>query len=156
MGQRVIQRCVFPLERHLQPLYYWMDRPRDSWLLEPEPPDRFSIRIERGWKLITDAYFNSFFECYWRRYTRLGRLRLRLDLAGTGDGPAGAPLARLGPLHPGLPWNSTATGRSSWRSRSHGCITASWVPCTSESSRAPTPSGSGRPNGAPRTSSRSR
>jgi galactofuranosylgalactofuranosylrhamnosyl-N-acetylglucosaminyl-diphospho-decaprenol beta-1,5/1,6-galactofuranosyltransferase len=61
-----------------------VDRPRDSWLLEPEAPDRFSIRIERGWKLITDTYFNNFFECYWRRYTRLGRLRLRLDVTGTG------------------------------------------------------------------------
>jgi galactofuranosylgalactofuranosylrhamnosyl-N-acetylglucosaminyl-diphospho-decaprenol beta-1,5/1,6-galactofuranosyltransferase len=84
MTQRVIQRCVFPIERRLQPLYYRLDRSQDSEILEPSPPDRFSIWIGQGCKLITDTYFNSFFECYWRRYTRLGRLRLRLRLTGQG------------------------------------------------------------------------
>src|SRR5271166_4246907 len=34
--------------------------------------------------LVTDTYFNSFFENYWRRFTRLGRLCLRLELTGAG------------------------------------------------------------------------
>ena len=35
-----------------------------SGLIEPERPvDRFSISLDRGFKLITDTYFNSFFEC---------------------------------------------------------------------------------------------
>lgn len=84
MSERVIQRCVFPVERRLTPLYYRLDRSQKSPNLEPEPPDRFSIWIGRGCKLITDTYFNSFFECYWRRYTRLGRLQLRLKLTGRG------------------------------------------------------------------------
>ena len=84
MSQQILQRCVFPLERHLQSLYYRIDRPRPGRAFELESPDRFSIEIERGCKLITDTYFNTFFESYWRRYTRLGRLRLRLDVTGRG------------------------------------------------------------------------
>jgi galactofuranosylgalactofuranosylrhamnosyl-N-acetylglucosaminyl-diphospho-decaprenol beta-1,5/1,6-galactofuranosyltransferase len=84
MNHRVIQRCVFPTERRHSPLYYRLDRPQDSEILEPRPPDRFSICIGFGSKLITDTYFNSFFECYWRRFTRLGRLRLRVRLTGRG------------------------------------------------------------------------
>jgi len=84
MTDHVIQRCVFPAERRLQPLYYRLDRPQDSRVLDPEPPDRLSIWIGRGCKLITDTYFNTFFEAYWRRYTRLGRLGLRLRLTGKG------------------------------------------------------------------------
>src|SRR4051794_37613758 len=84
MTQRVIQRCVFPVERSLYPLYYRLDRGLESRFLEPEPPGRFSIWIARGSKLITDTYFNSFFESYWRKYTRLGVLRLRIQLSGKG------------------------------------------------------------------------
>ncbi len=84
MPHQIIQRCVFPLERRLQSLYYRIDRPKDGQALEIESPDRLSIEIERGCKLITDTYFNTFFESYWRRYTRLGRLRLRLRVSGRG------------------------------------------------------------------------
>src|SRR5271167_1497564 len=84
MTQRVIQRCVFPTELRLAPLYYRLDRPQDSEILEPRPPDRFSACIGLGSKLITDTYFNSFFESYWRRYTRLGQLRLKVRLTGRG------------------------------------------------------------------------
>ncbi len=84
MTERIIQRCVFPRERRLTPLYHRLDRPQNSRALEPTPADRFSMTIGRGCKLITDTYFNSFFESYWRRYTRLGRLRLRLEVEGRG------------------------------------------------------------------------
>ncbi len=84
MTQHVIQRCVFPVEQRLFPLYYRLDQSPESRFLEPEPPGRFSIWIARGSKLITDTYFNSFYESYWRRYTRLGVLRLRLVLSGRG------------------------------------------------------------------------
>jgi len=84
MSQKVIQRCVFPVERKLQDLYFRVDRPPHGRTFEPEKPDRFSMTLDRGYKLITDTYFNSFFESYWRRYTRLGRLQLRLELSGRG------------------------------------------------------------------------
>ena len=74
MTEFPIQRVVFPLARHLQPLYYRVDHAAGTgWAAEPEFPDRFSVRIGRGTKLLTDSYFNTFFEAYWRRYTRLGR-----------------------------------------------------------------------------------
>jgi len=84
MSERVIQRCVFPIEERLRDLYYRLDRPSNGRIFEPEKPTRFSMTLDRGYKLITDTYFNSFFECYWRRYTQLGKLRLRLELSGRG------------------------------------------------------------------------
>ena len=84
MPDRIIQRCVFPLERRLQSLYYRIDRPREGRGFELESPGRLSIAIDGGCKLITDTYFNTFFESYWRRYTRIGRLRLRLRVSGRG------------------------------------------------------------------------
>ena len=84
MADRIIQRVVFPAERPLHPLYYRLDHPRDGRLFETGYPDRFSIGIGPGSMLVTDTYFNSFYECYWRRYTRLVGLRLRLRLSGEG------------------------------------------------------------------------
>ena len=84
MSQIVIQRCVFPFETRLQDLYYRVDRPLSGRTFEPTSPDRFAMTLERGFKLITDTYFNSFFECYWRRFTRLGRLQLRVEVSGRG------------------------------------------------------------------------
>src|SRR4051794_5427908 len=84
MADRIIQRVVFPREPSLHSLYYRLDQPRGKHRFDAEAPDRRSVAIGRGAMLITDTYFNSFFECYWRRYTRLGRLRLRLRLSGAG------------------------------------------------------------------------
>lgn len=84
MSQRVIQRCVFPIEQRLQDLYFRLDRPPNERVFELEKPGRFSMTLDRGYKLITDTYFNSFFECYWRRYTQLGKLQLRLEVSGRG------------------------------------------------------------------------
>ena len=83
LGEQVIQRCVFPLEKKLQDLYFRHDRQTHARNFEPEV-SRFSITIDRGSKLITDTYFNSLFESYWRRYTRLGKIQLRLDVTGSG------------------------------------------------------------------------
>jgi galactofuranosylgalactofuranosylrhamnosyl-N-acetylglucosaminyl-diphospho-decaprenol beta-1,5/1,6-galactofuranosyltransferase len=80
MAQQVLQRCVFPADRSLAALYY---RLTDATADGP-PPGRFSIAVPPGATLTTDTYFNSFFEGYWRRYTRLGRLLLRLEATGTG------------------------------------------------------------------------
>ena len=84
MAEQVIQRCVFPIEKKFQDLYFRFDRPVHGRTFEPEKPSRFSMKVDRGFKLITDTYFNSVFECYWRRYTRLGKLQLRLELSGRG------------------------------------------------------------------------
>jgi len=85
MSQQVIQRCVFPIEHRFLNLYYRLDRPLDGRTSEPEKPSRFSMTVDPGHKLITDTYFNSLFECYWRRYTRLEKLQLRLELSGQGS-----------------------------------------------------------------------
>ena len=44
MTQRVIQRCVFPMERRLQPLYYRLDRAQDSEILEPRRAKAMGVR----------------------------------------------------------------------------------------------------------------
>jgi galactofuranosylgalactofuranosylrhamnosyl-N-acetylglucosaminyl-diphospho-decaprenol beta-1,5/1,6-galactofuranosyltransferase len=84
MSERVLQRCVFPMERRLHALYYRIDRQDAGRNFELESHDRLSIRFGRGCKLITDTYFNSFFESYWRRHTRLDGVRLRVLLSGRG------------------------------------------------------------------------
>ena len=92
MAQQVLQRCVFPADRSLAALYY---RPADT-----APDGRYRITVPPGATLSTATYFNSFFEGYWRRYTRLGRLTLRLEVTGTGilqlfRQTAGAPVEPL-------------------------------------------------------------
>jgi galactofuranosylgalactofuranosylrhamnosyl-N-acetylglucosaminyl-diphospho-decaprenol beta-1,5/1,6-galactofuranosyltransferase len=85
MADHVLQRLVFPAERPLDSLYYRVHQPSSRGFLDFPVPDRFSIALRRGSTLVTDTYFNSFFENYWRRFTRLGRLRLRLELSGAGS-----------------------------------------------------------------------
>jgi galactofuranosylgalactofuranosylrhamnosyl-N-acetylglucosaminyl-diphospho-decaprenol beta-1,5/1,6-galactofuranosyltransferase len=84
MADLLIQRLVFSTDRALDALYYHVDPPRNRGFLEYPAPDRFSITLRRGSTLVTDTYFNNFFENYWRRFTRLGRLRLRVKLTGVG------------------------------------------------------------------------
>jgi galactofuranosylgalactofuranosylrhamnosyl-N-acetylglucosaminyl-diphospho-decaprenol beta-1,5/1,6-galactofuranosyltransferase len=84
MAQQVLQRCVFPADRSLAALYYRLTDLGPGADPDGPPPGRFSIAVPPGATLTTDTYFNSFFEGYWRRYTRLGRLTLRLEISGTG------------------------------------------------------------------------
>ena len=79
MAERIIQRTVFGSQRRLQALYH---RFADPMAREPEFPDRFSACLWRSSRLSSDTYFNTFFEPHWRRYTRLGGLRLRLTVTG--------------------------------------------------------------------------
>jgi galactofuranosylgalactofuranosylrhamnosyl-N-acetylglucosaminyl-diphospho-decaprenol beta-1,5/1,6-galactofuranosyltransferase len=76
MADVVIQRVVFAPRPGLDPLYHRADG--------AEPAGRFSARVGAGGRLSTDTYFNTLFERPWRRDARVGRLRLRLALAGTG------------------------------------------------------------------------
>jgi galactofuranosylgalactofuranosylrhamnosyl-N-acetylglucosaminyl-diphospho-decaprenol beta-1,5/1,6-galactofuranosyltransferase len=85
MADRVIQRLVFPDERPLDSLYYRVHQPSGRGFLDFPAPSRFSITLRRGSTLDTDTYFNSFFENYWRRFTHVRRLRLRLELTGAGS-----------------------------------------------------------------------
>jgi galactofuranosylgalactofuranosylrhamnosyl-N-acetylglucosaminyl-diphospho-decaprenol beta-1,5/1,6-galactofuranosyltransferase len=85
MADLVIQRCVFPSDPNLSPLYYRiLDNPCLAGFPGPAPLDRRSTVLGQGARIDTNTYFNSFFEAYWRRHSRLGKLVLRLRLFGTG------------------------------------------------------------------------
>src|SRR5579884_1302341 len=91
MAAAVVQRVVFPRQPALAPLYY-----RGGG--GAAEVDRFSCRLAPGSTLSTDTYFNSFFESSWRRHTGLGRLRLRLELAGRGEVRLVGRAPRSGPV----------------------------------------------------------
>ncbi len=80
MADLVVQQMVMPLERRLGRLYYRAggQGPR------PRPRGRRGAVLAGGALLKTESYFNAFFEDYWRRYTHLGRLDLRVRLSGAG------------------------------------------------------------------------
>lgn len=85
MPEPILQRCVFPAEPHLRPLYYRTEADCGETAPEIRAQDRLTIFLPRGATLRTDTYLNTFFESYWRRFTTLNRLVLRLDLAGEGE-----------------------------------------------------------------------
>jgi len=85
MADLVIQRVVFPLDQNVASLYYRvLDRSDATGAPNPAPVDRRSIVLGRDARIDTNTYFNGFFEAYWRRYSTLGKLVLRLRLSGAG------------------------------------------------------------------------
>src|SRR5262245_31630049 len=81
MGDLLIQRLVRPPRVPLAPLYY---RVRGQTKPAPES-NRLAKLLPPGAVLGSDTYFNAFFEDYWRAYTRLGRLDLKVRTSGTGS-----------------------------------------------------------------------
>ncbi len=79
MADVVVQRVVMPTRPDLARLYLRAGRGRVS------ARGRRSAVLTRGAALRTDTYFNGFFEGYWRKYTVLGRLDLRLCVSGAGS-----------------------------------------------------------------------
>ena len=77
MADLVIQRVVMPPERQLARLYC-------RFAPGSGGRGRRSVVLPGGTCLRTDTYFNGFFEGYWRKYTRLGRLDLRVRVSGAG------------------------------------------------------------------------
>src|SRR4051794_2222113 len=103
MAARVIQRTAFPAGRQFGAPFGRLAPPGPAPAPEvpgpvpgrvaargpapaPEFPGRFSVRLPAapggGMRLTTDTYFNAFFERHWREYAGVGRLRLRLEVAG--------------------------------------------------------------------------
>lgn len=80
MAEMVLQRVVMPPRRRLTPLYCRFA----GGLSQPRKQGRRGIFLTRGTILRTDAWFNAFFESYWREYTPLSDLVLQLRLSGTG------------------------------------------------------------------------
>jgi galactofuranosylgalactofuranosylrhamnosyl-N-acetylglucosaminyl-diphospho-decaprenol beta-1,5/1,6-galactofuranosyltransferase len=85
MTDLVIQRVVFPLDPGVAPLYYRAgENPFPGRYPDPIATGRRSLVVGRGARIDTNTYFNSLYEAYWRRHTRLERLVLRLRLSGVG------------------------------------------------------------------------
>ncbi len=79
----------YPADRHAAPTradaaVLWI-RPRATER-KPAPRQRGRrvLALARGTVLRTDTWFNAFFESYWREYTRLAQLALRLRVSGAG------------------------------------------------------------------------
>src|SRR5690242_11270143 len=84
MADRILQRVMMPPERGLARLYYRFRRSPAGRRPVPCKRGRRAIVLPRGTALRTDTWFNGFFERYWREYTGLGRLDLRVQLSGSG------------------------------------------------------------------------
>ncbi|MGH7227042.1 MAG: hypothetical protein ACRELF_27820, partial [Gemmataceae bacterium] len=66
-----------PPRKGLAPLYY---RCRGT----ASRRSRRALELRRGNVFSTEAWFNAFFESYWREHTTLNRPRLRVRLSGAG------------------------------------------------------------------------
>ncbi len=103
--RRVLQRVVFPESRDADvlPLYVDLDRPqqeaagavqgggRDSspalHSRDPDPRavvDRLRYRVAASDRVSFGTYFNGFAASYWRRWTVVSAVTLRVRLSGTG------------------------------------------------------------------------
>jgi galactofuranosylgalactofuranosylrhamnosyl-N-acetylglucosaminyl-diphospho-decaprenol beta-1,5/1,6-galactofuranosyltransferase len=79
MAEKILQRVVLPPRRRLRRLYYRCNRPAEIC-----QRGRRALMLPRGAMIRTDTYFNSFYESYWREYTSLQHLVLRLRVRGCG------------------------------------------------------------------------
>ncbi len=81
-NDQVIQRVVFQPGASEHALYDRLSSLNENSVRAER--ERFGITVPSGVILALNTYFNSFFEKYWRRYTSLGALRLRIRLSGSG------------------------------------------------------------------------
>jgi galactofuranosylgalactofuranosylrhamnosyl-N-acetylglucosaminyl-diphospho-decaprenol beta-1,5/1,6-galactofuranosyltransferase len=82
MADRVLQRVIMPPRRGVSRLYCRFHRSPTGERARLR--GRRSLLLPRGCALRTDTWFNAFYECYWRQYTSLQRLVLRLEVSGAG------------------------------------------------------------------------
>src|SRR5579875_2928963 len=80
MAEKVLQRVVTPPRCGLSQLYFRFDGQSSL----PLKRGRRTLVLLRGTVLRMDTWFNAFFESYWREYTHLSELTLRLCVSGTG------------------------------------------------------------------------
>jgi galactofuranosylgalactofuranosylrhamnosyl-N-acetylglucosaminyl-diphospho-decaprenol beta-1,5/1,6-galactofuranosyltransferase len=80
MAEKVLQRVVTSPRCGLSRLYFRFDGQSSL----PLKRGRRTLVLPRGTVLRMDTWFNAFFESYWREYTHLSELTLRLCVSGTG------------------------------------------------------------------------
>lgn len=81
--------AVEQLQRLLLPCQGEPSDVRTLYLMETDPAggrasyrDRFSVTVPAGSELSFETYFNAFPASYWRRYSQLDTVTLKLDVAG--------------------------------------------------------------------------
>ena len=84
MAERIIQRIVMPPRRGVGRLYCRFNRSPAQDRPGPRRRSRRSLVLPRGRVLRTDTWFNAFFEAFWRQYTQLQQLTLRVRVSGSG------------------------------------------------------------------------
>ena len=100
-GQRVLQRVVLPLDQDLDTLPLYIDPdpgrpgpadtvgagfPGPGHRLHPDDVlSRSSVRVRPGERLSFGSYFNAFPASYWRRWTSVDTVVLRVRTAGAGS-----------------------------------------------------------------------
>lgn len=84
MADSILQRVVMPPRRGLTRLYCRFDRSPQAECPRSRLRGRRTLILPRGRTVRTDTWFNAFFESYWRQYTTLSRLALRLQVSGEG------------------------------------------------------------------------
>jgi galactofuranosylgalactofuranosylrhamnosyl-N-acetylglucosaminyl-diphospho-decaprenol beta-1,5/1,6-galactofuranosyltransferase len=84
MEDRIVQRVVMPPRRGVTRLYCRFNRSLEREKRRPRLPGRRTLILPRGCAVWTDTWFNAFFESYWRQYTSLQDLALRLQVSGAG------------------------------------------------------------------------
>ncbi|GAA1352297.1 glycosyltransferase [Falsarthrobacter nasiphocae] len=112
MSQRVLHRVVFPADRDLDVLPLYVDeglpaqppadaaaqrkKAKEKGLIEaPSAPhadwhpddivSRRSIKVRPGKRLSLASYFNAFPAAYWRRWTSVEAISLRVETVGSGS-----------------------------------------------------------------------
>lgn len=104
-GTRVVQRVVFPADKDLDVLPLYMDSdvvPNEPVRVEKSaitvkaqsvgaalhPDDllgRRSVRVRAGKRLSFGSYFNAFPAAYWRKWTTVSTVSLRVQTSGSGS-----------------------------------------------------------------------
>jgi galactofuranosylgalactofuranosylrhamnosyl-N-acetylglucosaminyl-diphospho-decaprenol beta-1,5/1,6-galactofuranosyltransferase len=84
MVERIIQRIVMPPRHRLTRLYCRFNHPSAGACIGPRMRGRRTLILPRGRVMRTDTWFNAFFERYWREYTQIQQLALRVRVSGAG------------------------------------------------------------------------
>src|SRR5688572_16587613 len=82
MDFQTIQRTIFASDRRIDSLYQRTTTTPCRGGAKVEILDRHSARIRCGGLISSDTLFNSFFEAYWRAYTSVRDLELRVHSSG--------------------------------------------------------------------------
>lgn len=85
MAEKIIQRIVMPPRSGLARLYCRFNRAPAQGRSGPRRRGRRGLVLSRGRAMRTDTWFNAFFEAFWRQYSTLEQLALRVRVSGSGS-----------------------------------------------------------------------